>query len=329
MLLLSRRRNKVETDIDEVLHTETVFSNLQKGVIAKSKDLKKAFGTEQHQKAALIILDKGELQVSDKERQLAYDNMFRDIVTIITDKCVNPESGRPYPFSMIETALRDIHFSVVVSKSAKKQALEAIRKLESHMAIKRAQMRLRLVLEESCVDSVKSKGAVIEKRSAEGSRAVLTVLIDPGIYRDIDSIIVGCGGSLEVVDMAVLEAGSADIDAESERKAARAAAGDKDGSAGAGGAGDAEAKGGEVTTRPAAASGRATKGKVVSGGSKLTCNSCGANFEDRGAHREHFKSDWHRINQKRKMKGMPPVDEAEYEALGDAVLDDSNMLDGF
>ena len=35
-----------EKDIDEVLQTHTVFSNVGKGQLAKSKDLKQAFGTD-------------------------------------------------------------------------------------------------------------------------------------------------------------------------------------------------------------------------------------------------------------------------------------------
>lgn len=90
-------RNKVETDIDEVLQIASVFTNVSKGVLAKNTDLLKAFETTDQEQVCRIILDKGELQVSDKERQVASESLYRDIVTIITDKCVNPESNRPYP----------------------------------------------------------------------------------------------------------------------------------------------------------------------------------------------------------------------------------------
>ena len=39
-------RSRVEKDIDEVLQSHTVYSNVSKGVLAKSKDLTKAFGTD-------------------------------------------------------------------------------------------------------------------------------------------------------------------------------------------------------------------------------------------------------------------------------------------
>lgn len=39
-------------------------------------------------------------QVSDKERQAALESMFRDVATIVSEKCVNPASNRPYTVSL-------------------------------------------------------------------------------------------------------------------------------------------------------------------------------------------------------------------------------------
>lgn len=44
-LLPYRHACNRETDIDEVLQTQTVFVNVSKGVLAKAEDLKKVFGT--------------------------------------------------------------------------------------------------------------------------------------------------------------------------------------------------------------------------------------------------------------------------------------------
>lgn len=59
--------------------------------------------------------------MSDKERQTQLETMFRDIATTVADKCVNPETKRPYPVSMIERAMKDIHYSVKPNKSTKQQ----------------------------------------------------------------------------------------------------------------------------------------------------------------------------------------------------------------
>ena len=38
-------------------------------------------------------------QVSDKERQAQNEALFKEVATQVADKCVNPESKRPYPVS--------------------------------------------------------------------------------------------------------------------------------------------------------------------------------------------------------------------------------------
>lgn len=67
------------------------------------------------------ILAKGELQVSEKERHVQLESMFRDIATTVADKCVNPETRRPYPVGMIERAMKDVHYSVKPARSSKQQ----------------------------------------------------------------------------------------------------------------------------------------------------------------------------------------------------------------
>ena len=67
------------------------------------------------------ILAKGELQVSEKERNNQLESMFRDIATIVADKCVNPETKRPYTVGIIERAMKDVHYSVITTRSTKQQ----------------------------------------------------------------------------------------------------------------------------------------------------------------------------------------------------------------
>jgi ribosome maturation protein Sdo1 len=66
-----------------------------------------------------IILDEGDLQISDKERSVNLENMLKDIATTIAAKCVNPSSNRPYPVTVIEkvTNTRVVFFLSVLSLS--------------------------------------------------------------------------------------------------------------------------------------------------------------------------------------------------------------------
>ena len=100
-------RNKVEKDIDEVLQVHTIFANVDKGILAKSEDLIQAFGTDNEDEICVQIVDKGEFQVSEQERQMQLAALFKDIVSRVADLCINPESQKPYPPTTIERALRE------------------------------------------------------------------------------------------------------------------------------------------------------------------------------------------------------------------------------
>jgi len=148
-------RNKVETDLSEVLQIDTVFTNVTKGLLANSKDLIEAFGTADQILVCKEILEKGDLQVSEQERVALLDSTFRDVASIVADKSINPENNRPYTVSMIQNAMRQIHYSVNVSKSSKSQALDVIRKLKAVMPIARASMLLRIICPLNYSESMK------------------------------------------------------------------------------------------------------------------------------------------------------------------------------
>lgn len=60
-----------------------MFTNVSKGQVAKKEDLIKAFGKDDQTEVCKEILAKGELQVSDKERQSQLELLFKDIATTV------------------------------------------------------------------------------------------------------------------------------------------------------------------------------------------------------------------------------------------------------
>jgi hypothetical protein len=64
------------------------------------------------------------------------------VAGVLADKCINPDTQRPYTLSMVERALRDVHFSVDPKRGAKQQALQARRaRRASHFAYRRVLSR--------------------------------------------------------------------------------------------------------------------------------------------------------------------------------------------
>ena len=235
-------RNKVETDIDEVLQVHTIYSNLDKGILAKSEDLIEAFGTDDEDKVCVEVLNKGEFQVSEQERQMQVDALFKDVATKVADMCINPTDGRPYPLSTIERAMREtLHFKPATTRSAKQQALQVVKQLEasSVLPIARAKMRLRLVApsgqqdavlaemnkiasssdsderqegtERLLIGSVDRAAAIAvgadSGSSAGGDQVSIAFHADPNLFRPLSELAKRVGGTLQVIELKATSAG--------------------------------------------------------------------------------------------------------------------------
>ncbi|PVV01314.1 hypothetical protein BB560_004270 [Smittium megazygosporum] len=190
---VSEWRNGAEKDIDEVLQIHQIFTNVSKGQVAKSEDLEKIFKTTDIDAIIAEILKKGEQQISEKERSTHLESMYRDISTIVAEKCINPQTKKPYPVSIIEKAMKELQFSVNPNQSAKKQALDVIKQLQSSqkLPIERAQMRLRVVIPplkdaKQTREKINSMIVSVEEENwSQSSGCEVICLIDPGQYRNI------------------------------------------------------------------------------------------------------------------------------------------------
>ncbi|KAI8048829.1 SBDS protein C-terminal domain-containing protein [Syncephalis plumigaleata] len=187
-------RNNVETDLDEVLQIHSVFVNVSKGQVASKADLTKCFKKDNDDEIIREILAKGEMQVSDRERSHQLENLHRDIITTVAEKCVNPETKRPYTVTMIESAVEQLHLSVNPNRSAKQQALDVIRQLQEKqiIPIARAQMRIRITMPAKEAKKSKEKltpliGSIEDEDWSDDYE--LVCLIDPGQYRTITDLI--------------------------------------------------------------------------------------------------------------------------------------------
>ncbi|KAJ3119512.1 hypothetical protein HK098_005391 [Nowakowskiella sp. JEL0407] len=181
-------RNGLETDLDNVVQTHQVFSNVSKGQLASNEDLNKAFKTTDSAKILLEILSKGELQINERERTQTLTQLFSSIATVVASLCVDPSTNVPYTPSIIEKAMQEVHFSVNPNKSAKQQALEVIRVLKEKgvLRIERAQMRVRVVVAGKDGKRVREEGKelfVTVEGEEWGDDYEVVALIDPGKFR--------------------------------------------------------------------------------------------------------------------------------------------------
>lgn len=192
-------RSGAEKDIDNVLQIHTVFLSVSKAQTAPAAELAKAFGAGVPQDDIIQeILRKGEVQVGERERKDILERVQKEVVDIVSGRLVDPTTKRVYTPTMIEKALDQLSAAsgqhqqqngdhnaaasaetpeqsgtagegrkplwkgVSATKSAKSQALEAMKALIAWQPIPvmRARMRLRVTCPVSLLkQSVKAPAA--------------------------------------------------------------------------------------------------------------------------------------------------------------------------
>ena len=132
---LSYRLGKV-TSISEVLVTDTVFTDSNKGLKPSEDKLSKAFGTTDPLKIVSIILKKGTLQLTTEQRKQLIEEKRKRIISFISRQCVDPKTNLPHPPIRIERAMGQIHFSIDPYKEVEEQAKEIVKLLRPILPLK-------------------------------------------------------------------------------------------------------------------------------------------------------------------------------------------------
>lgn len=133
-----------DTSISEVLATDIIFTDANKGTKAGEDKLKAAFKTVDSRKIAEIILKKGTLQLTtDQRRQLTAEKR-KQIIAFIARQAVDPKTNLPHPPLRIEGAMEQIHYSIDPFKEAEEQAKEIIKLLRPVLPIKMEQIQVRV-----------------------------------------------------------------------------------------------------------------------------------------------------------------------------------------
>jgi len=263
-------RSGVEKDLDNVLQIPNVFVNVSKGQVAPKADLAKAFGAKATTDDIILeILNKGELQVGEKERHAQLERVHNEVIDIVAGKLVDPRTKRVYTTGMIDKALDQLSSlsaqqqaeakaegngekgteekgkakelpkwtGVVTNRSAKSQALDAMKALIAHQPIPvaRARMRLRITCPASILKQAvktapkagasgesgepeeKAHGTVkdhilsfveqVENQDVTGDEWEVVGFVEPGAFKTLTEFIGGHTkgrGRAEVLDMAVV-----------------------------------------------------------------------------------------------------------------------------
>ena len=140
---LDYRLGKINS-LSEVLASETIFADANKGTKPSDDKLKKAFGTTETLKIAEIILRKGMLQLTTDQRRHMTDEKRKQIVFFISRQCIDPRTKLPHPPSRIEQAMEQIHYSIDPFKETEEQARDIIKLLRPILPLRMEQVNVNI-----------------------------------------------------------------------------------------------------------------------------------------------------------------------------------------
>lgn len=168
-------RNGVESNLAEVLQSDDIYVNAAQGEVAKKTLLEECFPDKTKKEILMLILDKGEMQVSQKEREVLMETLTNDILNIISAKIIHPKTKRVFSIDTIRAAVKESNIAFNLSKSAKKQAMDAIKVLCHRYFVEKVGMLVKAVFDDPEVLTTASKVAEFEVRSKSDKEAVVLV----------------------------------------------------------------------------------------------------------------------------------------------------------
>ncbi|MFH1106284.1 MAG: ribosome assembly factor SBDS [Candidatus Micrarchaeota archaeon] len=160
-------------DFENVLMSDEIFKDANKGERQNSAALKKAFGTEDQQAVARKIVEEGDLQLSTDQRRKLVEEKRLKVIEMIARNCVDPRTKTPHPPVRIENALEQARVHFDAFKSVEKQfdeAVEAIREIIP-VSMEKIKVAVKVPAEHAarCYGLLKEYGIAREEYGQDGS----------------------------------------------------------------------------------------------------------------------------------------------------------------
>lgn len=119
-----------EVEVDKILAVEEIFKDARKGDKASEEAMMKAFGSIDPIESAAIIIKKGHVQLTARQRRDMREEKRKKIIAKITREAINPQTKLPHPARRIEIAMEETKVKIDPFKSVDEQVnavLKAIR----------------------------------------------------------------------------------------------------------------------------------------------------------------------------------------------------------
>ncbi len=128
----------------QVVVIDEVYADSNKGLRVGSEKLRKYFETDDEAKAALEVLKRGELNLTQEQRKRLTEEKRKAVVAIISKNFVDPRTLLPHPPIRIEQAMEDARVTVDPFQDANEQAKTVLDKLRTILPLKSEKVKLQV-----------------------------------------------------------------------------------------------------------------------------------------------------------------------------------------
>lgn len=193
------------TDLSNVLISEEIYSDANKGSRAASEKLVKYFKTTDSTEVAKQILSRGELNLTTDQRRKMVEEKKKQIIQYINKSFIDPKTHMPHPPLRIESAINEARVVIDPFKRPEDQVKVIIDSLRKVLPLKSETLRLTITVppqfSAQSYNTLKTTGNFVgEQWLADGSLRV-TLEINAGMKGALlDRIGSATKGSAHVIE---------------------------------------------------------------------------------------------------------------------------------
>jgi len=167
-----------QVDPAQVIAVDQVFYDSSKGLRVPTEKLRKHFSTDDPGKAAVEVLRRGELQLTQEQRRKILDEKKKSIVAIISKNYVDPKTSLPHPPLRIEQAIQEARISIDPFQDAAEQTKLVVDKIRSIIPLKSERVKLLVKVSPQysgqTIGILKNFGAILkEEWGADGTLSAI------------------------------------------------------------------------------------------------------------------------------------------------------------
>jgi ribosome maturation protein SDO1 len=178
-------------DIRDVLKSEHIYSDAEKGMLASENAIKEIFGTNDVLRVAETIVKEGEIQLTAEYRRKLLEQKTNRIVDLISKNAINPQTKLPHPPDRIRNAIEEAKVKIGKFKKTEDQVKEIV-----NIAMK---IKIPVSYAAKCYSIIKSFSSLREEEWLSDGSLSITVEIPAGLKEDfMDKLNKITHGSLEL-----------------------------------------------------------------------------------------------------------------------------------